>query len=809
MSIADTIVQDDENFTVSDEFKFKFMNCSSDADCYLNIRTVHKCRQEIATCLYYARPCEEYGVLLSVNVTTDLVPQNTFWQIRKMDTDKAILSKGPYYNINTRFHEHICLEEGQYNFNISHTNGPYEEGGFDRDGNYQVYTKDLVIKDGKHFELYESTTFTICSDSNGCKNDDPCAKETCNQDIKMCIFDPECEECNQSKISLFFKTDNKPSEMEWEIINDNNEIIWNDRYYVPNMFYQSSKCVDKGGYEFKIYDEGKDGICCNEGDGHYELLVNDCSVNKGGNFSYSETTIFSDCLTADDCDDSDCSTSDYCNLTLNQCVFERTSACDQCGTLVSIGVKYYNSQPSWEIRRMETNGTVLTGGKYPTRDKLYEHSRCLALGMYSFSIADVSNDRYSYGGIDYGLHVKGNIFMEGTITLDPWNVKYAETFNFTICSSDHECNNADPCTRETCDQKTKICVFNPKCEECNKTTVSVITKTDYKPAELKWEITDGDNKVMFYGEYHAANLIHQKSKCLDKGRYEFKIHKGKYGIEGDGYYKLLVNDIVIKTGGNFNYWEKTIFSFCLSNDDCDDRDCSTLDFCNLTLNQCVFEKTSDCSECGDLVYVDVTTHRMTPEDTSWEIRNLETNQMVLSGGPYAEWKLYQDAICLAAGLYNFSIFDASGDGLGWHPQFDHFAGNYKLYTEDHQIKDGTTFGYVETTIFTVYLSRSDMPSMYPTFTNLPSFSSTQPSSLALQSLIPSQLPSATTIPTFSITMAPTAKCAMENKISKECGGKVGESSCCPGLVCNEYQTWRCVKGKFNQSKVDNVQYCQM
>lgn len=37
------------------------------------------------------------------------------------------------------------------------------------------------------------------------------------------------------------------------------------------------------------------------------------------------------------------------------------------------------------------------------------------------------------------------------------------------------------------------------------------------------------------------------------------------------------------------------------------------------------------------------------------------------------------------------------------------------------------------------------------------------------------------------------QCAAENKRSKECGAKGGKDTCCPGLICHEYQSWRCVK----------------
>ena len=69
---------------------------------------------------------------------------------------------------------------------------------------------------------------------------------------------------------------------------------------------------------------------------------------------------------------------------------------------------------------------------------------------------------------------------------------------------------------------------------------------------------------------------------------------------------------------------------------------------------------------------------------------------------------------------------------------------------------------------------------------------------------PSSLPSLllpTDKPSSMISETPTStrqiKCAKEYQKSKACGASKGRSSCCSGLVCHKYQTWRCVKGKVN------------
>jgi len=48
-------------------------------------------------------------------------------------------------------------------------------------------------------------------------------------------------------------------------------------------------------------------------------------------------------------------------------------------------------------------------------------------------------------------------------------------------------------------------------------------------------------------------------------------------------------------------------------------------------------------------------------------------------------------------------------------------------------------------------------------------------------------------PSFSPTVSSTNNCATENKRSMSCGAKAGKNNCCPGLLCHNYQSWRCVK----------------
>ena len=50
-------------------------------------------------------------------------------------------------------------------------------------------------------------------------------------------------------------------------------------------------------------------------------------------------------------------------------------------------------------------------------------------------------------------------------------------------------------------------------------------------------------------------------------------------------------------------------------------------------------------------------------------------------------------------------------------------------------------------------------------------------------------------PTDLPTARPTVKCSKENMSARDCGAKVGNQSCCAGLVCHSYQARKCAQGK--------------
>ena len=60
-------------------------------------------------------------------------------------------------------------------------------------------------------------------------------------------------------------------------------------------FSTGEMCLPIGEYEFTITDEEGDGICCDYGNGWYDIRVNGSIVHSGGVFGSSETETFGVC----------------------------------------------------------------------------------------------------------------------------------------------------------------------------------------------------------------------------------------------------------------------------------------------------------------------------------------------------------------------------------------------------------------------------------------------------------------------------------------------------------------------------------
>uniref|UniRef100_A0A7S4SJ16 subtilisin n=1 Tax=Ditylum brightwellii TaxID=49249 RepID=A0A7S4SJ16_9STRA len=111
-------------------------------------------------------------------------------------------------------------------------------------------------------------------------------------------------DCSEDVIEIRITTDLYPTETAWFLtdICSNTEVaekLLGD-YTLSNYEYITLICVPPGReYSFKITDEFGDGICCNFGDGSYDILYNGEPVASGsGTFAAEEIKTFGQCGTS-------------------------------------------------------------------------------------------------------------------------------------------------------------------------------------------------------------------------------------------------------------------------------------------------------------------------------------------------------------------------------------------------------------------------------------------------------------------------------------------------------------------------------
>ncbi len=96
---------------------------------------------------------------------------------------------------------------------------------------------------------------------------------------------------------------------------------------------------------------------------------------------------------------------------------------------------------------------------------------------------------------------------------------------------------------------------------------------------------------------------------------------------------------------------------------------------------------------GKVIKVNIRTDN-NPQETTWKVTKLSTGEVIQEGGPYAEPNtMYIDTLVITAdGCYDFTIYDAGGDGLTGSAVYGLRAGSSTMFS-------GSRFEYSESTEF--------------------------------------------------------------------------------------------------------------
>ncbi|MCK4660932.1 MAG: hypothetical protein KAV82_15535, partial [Phycisphaerae bacterium] len=111
-----------------------------------------------------------------------------------------------------------------------------------------------------------------------------------SQDCQLDGIPDDCQ-IGISHISIVIYTDEYPAETTWELIEQGGGVVASDGPYDHSLtlYTYEIKVAANGCFDFTIYDVCWDGICCNYGEGYYEVYCNGTLVGSGGEFGESET----------------------------------------------------------------------------------------------------------------------------------------------------------------------------------------------------------------------------------------------------------------------------------------------------------------------------------------------------------------------------------------------------------------------------------------------------------------------------------------------------------------------------------------
>ncbi len=239
---------------------------------------------------------------IEVHISYDASPLDIIWSISSLfPNDMTVTVDEEFFEENGNVVDEptpfgsargrTCLPDGDYEFLI--LDNYFGVGGNYSSTTYQVVeaSSGAIIGEGGEIVKEERFTFSI-----------PFVQSV--QQSPTLPSDQNITRlgCHDVRIAVVY--DNAPVGVTWVL----NKLEFGDgdteterliRFFtatnssLANLPLSTELCLEDGNYVFNIYDGLGDGICCNDGDGYYAIVVNDQLIAKGGDFEFQDTVSFS------------------------------------------------------------------------------------------------------------------------------------------------------------------------------------------------------------------------------------------------------------------------------------------------------------------------------------------------------------------------------------------------------------------------------------------------------------------------------------------------------------------------------------
>ena len=107
------------------------------------------------------------------------------------------------------------------------------------------------------------------------------------------VLPPLAQQTGSNSVTVIITTDDYPQETSFQVKNAEGQVfIAGGSYTGQRTTYSDTKNVPNGVYQFILSDSFGDGLCCQFGNGGYNLFLNGALVKTGGVFTSTETVIF-------------------------------------------------------------------------------------------------------------------------------------------------------------------------------------------------------------------------------------------------------------------------------------------------------------------------------------------------------------------------------------------------------------------------------------------------------------------------------------------------------------------------------------
>jgi hypothetical protein len=355
---------------------------------------------------------------VTVIITTDDYPQETSFEVKNLQ-GQVYMAGASYTGQRTTYSDSKFVPNGAYQFILMDSFGDGLCCQFGP-GGYNLFLNGNLVKAGGTFTSSETVAFTagIAPPTNAPVNPTPKPVPTPTNKPVAPSAPGNC-----GGTTVIVTTDDYPLETSWTVKDLSGTQVMGvpqGTYTGPRTTYSSEQCLPYKVYQFMIMDQKGDGMCCNFGPGGWNLFVNGALVGSGGQYTSSQSVLFSSQgtpFTPPTAPIASPPTNAPTNVVTPAPTNAVTPAPTSCGSTTAIvTTDDFPLETSWNIKNQAGIQVMgVTVGTYTGVRTTYSATQCLPYGIYTFMIMDSKGDGIccGFGSGGYNLYANNVLIKAG------------------------------------------------------------------------------------------------------------------------------------------------------------------------------------------------------------------------------------------------------------------------------------------------------------------------------------------------------------------------------------------------------------